>query len=605
MKTNGKKTLGWAAAVVLVFGSAAQAATAPAGGDKYIVIRWNLFEGSPSQKLPGSPVVVSTTPKVPSVLQLAEASKDPDKNLASIQQELTSIYQLASLRPLATNTWSWSRKNEKVINALLLQQAVLPIAFTPREKSGNKVSVRVQVSQPGPGAVKSAESASDYFIDMELMLGYNESIVLGFKWLDKSYFLAFEALKADVPGSDPGTDSFVDEIAFLPASQPLVQPLPSYPPACKTAGIGGTVILRVDLDASGSVTRSEILKGVHPDLDQAAREAVLGWKYKPVLKDGKPVPVSFSLSISFNPDRPAFPAAAPAAEESVPPKIISASTGEEPDPRLAGILDKASAYCEKLRGAGLYFVCREQIEEWILSGQSTSRATSAKAEFYGYTERNPPAQTRIRTDLLYDYQLRKEKEALTEQRTLLVENGVKKEEKNAPLKTRRFFSTNAVYGPVGFLAREWRATYDFKLLKEQKVEGRKAYVIEARPKVRIEGKPNFGQIWVDQADFSILRIDIEQESLPGFETIAAQARQDNFKPVFSTSHIYGIEKNSLRFPSQTVFNEKYKKIFRNVGFGASEVTLSNTTIHYRDYRFFTVDVDIDYRAPLDPWGRRP
>lgn len=573
-------TLALAAALAASFGIPALAESGGGGRDKDFLIRWNLFEGSNSKNDPASPVVLSMTQKVPTLPQLRDAAKEPVKDLASIQNELASIYQLESVKPLISNKWAWGRKNEKALNALLLQNAILPIAFTMQKQPGNMVNVRVQVAQPA-----DVNRSLPDLVDMEFLAKYDESVVLGFKLLDRSYFLAFEVLKEDAPESEPGLGSLMEEISFLPPSRPIVQTLPTYSPACKAAGIGGTVILRVDADTTGSVTRSEILKGVHPDLDRAAREAVLGWKYEPVLKDGKPVPVSFSLSLSFNPDRPSAldqrpeNVAAPARTAEKP------RLAEAPDPKLAGILGKAAEYCEKLKHAGLNFVCRERVQEWTLTG---------KRAYLG-----EPSGTRI--NLLYDYQLVNTKEVITERRTLLEENGVKTEVKDAPLKTKRFYSVKGIYGPVGFLSREWNGQYDYKLLREDKIEGRKAYVIEARPKTRIEGKPNFGNIWVDQTDFSVLRIDIEQESLPGFEMVLEQARKDNFKPAFTISHIYGVEKNGLRFPSQTVFVEVYKKIFRDTyNTDTNRVTMSNVTILYTDYQFFTVNVDVVYKAPLAP-----
>lgn len=570
-------TIAFAAALAAASGVSVFAGPPAAPADKTFLIRWNLFEGMKSKDAPASQVVLSTSAKVPSFLQLSEAAKSPAKDIAAIQRELVSIFQLESVKPVISNEWAWSRKNEKALNTLLLQEAVLPIAFTMQKRPGNMVSVRVQVAPPKPVSGLALVSRFD-LVDMEFLAKYNESVVLGFTALDRSYFLAFEVLKSDAPESDPGLGSIVDEITFLPASRAISQTLPIYPPAWKAAGVGGTVILRVDLDAAGTVTRSEVLKGVHPDLDRTAREAVLGWKYEPVLKDGKPVPVSFAVSLSFNPDPlPARPEI-PKEQEPQTPTPAKPSSAEAFNPRLAEILEKTADYCDKLKRASLDFICREQIKEWVLAGKTWT----------GEKHLN-------RFELLYEYQLVKSKDDITERRTLLEENGVKREEKNAPLKTQRFYSAKVVFGPTGFLSREWRDAYTYALLKEEKVDGRKAYVIEVRPKVKIEGKANFGKIWVDQADFSVLQIDIEQESLEGFETVAKQARDDGYKPLFTISHKFGIEKNGLRFPSQTVFNEVYTKRFQtDLSSWLPRVNMSNTTILYTDYKFFTVDTDVKY-----------
>jgi len=530
------------------------------------------------KEISGPPIVVSTKPHVPTAEQLAEAARAPERNLSAIRKELSSIYQLENIQPLMTDEWAWSRKNEKAITSLLLRGSILPITFTPQIQPGNRVKVRVQISPVG--------AAAD-LVDAEFLAGFNEPVVLGFKLSARSYFLAFEAFRSDAPGPGPGFGPFDKEIVFLPASRPLVQMLPAYPPACKSAGIGGTVLLRVDADGTGSVVRAEVLKGVHPDIDRAAREAVLGWEYKPFLRDGRPVPVSLSVSISFNPDAPAVRSEKTAAGAGETGSKAEPPKAQTRDPRLAEILEKTAAYCEALKQASLHFICKEHVVELV-------------------DARNPvfwEATHSTRTELLYDYQLVKGKDGVVEKRTLLMENGIRNEENNAPLKTNRFYSYRAVYGAVGFLSREWHDLYEYKIIKEETLEGRKAYVVEARPKTGIAGKPNFGKIWVDQADFSVLRIDVEQESLSGFDIIRKQARRRNYKPAFIISHVYGIEKDGLRFPSRTVFTERYRN---SIVLGMTlpkDLTLSSTTIVYRDYTFLPAAAAPPDKSPFVTTGR--
>jgi protein TonB len=59
------------------------------------------------------------------------------------------------------------------------------------------------------------------------------------------------------------------------------------------------VILQVNTDIDGNVINIEVLKGVHRELDRAAVEAIKLWKYEPVKKDGKPIPVRFTVTVDF------------------------------------------------------------------------------------------------------------------------------------------------------------------------------------------------------------------------------------------------------------------------------------------------------------------
>jgi TonB family protein len=67
---------------------------------------------------------------------------------------------------------------------------------------------------------------------------------------------------------------------------------PVYPPIARRAGHEGTVILNILIDEKGRVAEMEMIKGVgREDMDEAARDAVRQWTFKPGTKDGVPVKV--------------------------------------------------------------------------------------------------------------------------------------------------------------------------------------------------------------------------------------------------------------------------------------------------------------------------
>jgi bla regulator protein blaR1 len=74
---------------------------------------------------------------------------------------------------------------------------------------------------------------------------------------------------------------------------------PHYPDAAKQKGIFGVVILATDINENGDVTDARVLKGLPEGLDQAAMAAVRQWKFRPAMKDGKPVATTFNLTINF------------------------------------------------------------------------------------------------------------------------------------------------------------------------------------------------------------------------------------------------------------------------------------------------------------------
>lgn len=83
----------------------------------------------------------------------------------------------------------------------------------------------------------------------------------------------------------------------------LANPAPAYPPISRRQGDQGTVLLDVAVSADGRADEVGIARSSgHPRLDEAARKAVLRWKFKPAQRGGiaiaarVKVPVQFSLT---------------------------------------------------------------------------------------------------------------------------------------------------------------------------------------------------------------------------------------------------------------------------------------------------------------------
>jgi TonB family protein len=77
---------------------------------------------------------------------------------------------------------------------------------------------------------------------------------------------------------------------------------PVYPEDAKKEGIEGTVILEATADLKGHVEKVTVLRSV-PALDQAAVDAVKQWIYEPMIIDGKPKPVVFTVTVRFALDK--------------------------------------------------------------------------------------------------------------------------------------------------------------------------------------------------------------------------------------------------------------------------------------------------------------
>lgn len=74
---------------------------------------------------------------------------------------------------------------------------------------------------------------------------------------------------------------------------------PHYTPAALTARVQGFVKLECVVRADGTVGDIRVVEPLHPDLDAASVRALTEWRFKPGMKDGKPVAVRVEIDMSF------------------------------------------------------------------------------------------------------------------------------------------------------------------------------------------------------------------------------------------------------------------------------------------------------------------
>ena len=73
-----------------------------------------------------------------------------------------------------------------------------------------------------------------------------------------------------------------------------------YPKDARDAHIEGTVKLQFTVGTNGGVQEVQILQGVYPSLDNEALRVVHSSpKWKPGIKDGKPIRVTYPFSVTF------------------------------------------------------------------------------------------------------------------------------------------------------------------------------------------------------------------------------------------------------------------------------------------------------------------
>lgn len=253
--------------------------------------------------------------------------------------------------------------------------------------------------------------------------------------------------------------------------------------------------------------------------------------------------------------------------------------------KLKNILKKTAEYCERLKKMALFFVCHENIEEKIYFYRRTKAFSSEDFKTSAPLAKVGLKQRRMkRSTYVYDYQMIKKEDKEEEKRILLREGKKEKHVENAELKIRGYKAKFLVYGPVGFLSYYWQNHFTYEIIGQDKINGIKTIVISASPTEPREENYYFGKIWVDENDFSILKIMWDAKTLEGYEEKAFPGVTKSL----SWEVFYEVEKNGVRFPSRQLIKDIY---LTEVG---QQHPKFLTSFIYDNYKFFTVETEVIY-----------
>lgn len=245
------------------------------------------------------------------------------------------------------------------------------------------------------------------------------------------------------------------------------------------------------------------------------------------------------------------------------PYNMSESEKKDDAASLPEILKQTAEYCKRLDHISLHFVCNEEINERLYK----YRGRFFKENIY-----------------IYDYQLIRKDRNVQEQRTLLEENGKERNEPNAKLKTRRFWHKGVIFGPLGLLGKDQQPHHVYRIQKEGKYKGDRCYVIEVIPKPEKKTDYLYGKAWVRKNDYSIMKIEWNQESMGNIQKIRQDAQKLGAKPRITFTSEYDFENNGIRFPSRYAVKEEYIRGYR--------AKVSETKVVYKDYKFFVVETEV-------------
>jgi len=116
-------------------------------------------------------------------------------------------------------------------------------------------------------------------------------------------------LRTSEQSEKKGNENQENEVAARPegfkVGGPVSAPIPTHrqePPYSEKArmvGFQGKTVLRMVVNAQGTVEQARIVKALGLGLDQRALRTVRTWKFKPAKRNGAPVPVLVMIEVSF------------------------------------------------------------------------------------------------------------------------------------------------------------------------------------------------------------------------------------------------------------------------------------------------------------------
>ena len=74
---------------------------------------------------------------------------------------------------------------------------------------------------------------------------------------------------------------------------------PGYTPGAMAAKIEGSVLMKAVVLDNGRIGDIEVVKSLHPELDEEAIKALRLWVFRPGTREGKPVAVRIHCEMNF------------------------------------------------------------------------------------------------------------------------------------------------------------------------------------------------------------------------------------------------------------------------------------------------------------------
>ncbi|MCX6563307.1 MAG: TonB family protein [Candidatus Aminicenantes bacterium] len=247
-------------------------------------------EGEPVKTVTSSYLKYSLTATIKTEFDLAEEMK-----------QIQKTFNNPDVKLLTEADFSWKKNDrEKAFHIFRLDGLEYLVLISPVEVL-RKLTFRMEVFEQG-------EKTKANLLDTEFSIPEKNITVFGFEdSKNNAYFLSFRVSGwTPAPGAQAApyvipAEGPVRAIGEIEPPRLIKQVDPVYPEIARQARVEGLVILEAETDIYGRVRNTRILRSI-PLLDQAAIDAVKQWIYEPLLIEGKPRGVFFTVTVRFTLD---------------------------------------------------------------------------------------------------------------------------------------------------------------------------------------------------------------------------------------------------------------------------------------------------------------
>ena len=141
--------------------------------------------------------------------------------------------------------------------------------------------------------------------------------------------------------------------------------------------------------------------------------------------------------------------------------------------------------------------------------------------------------------------------------------------------------------PVALFGTRFQSRYEYSVIGEEKIEGRKTVIVDTIPRFEDPKSTNlYGKAWIAVDSGDILKIEWNECRIGHYEIFEERGKKFKRKPRITVRTEFQTEKNGLRFPTKWYIEEAYL-----TKHGRAFIR-SKTTVSYKDFKFFTVEVEV-------------